>query len=53
MKQVVFLIAVLAMTAPVAQDWEGDLLGIKGDLHGSVGGGVGQQVPLARLRPLR
>jgi hypothetical protein len=38
MKQVVFLIAALAVTAPAwAQDWEGDLLGIKGDLHGSVG----------------
>jgi len=34
----VFLIAIVAMAAPVlGQDWEGDLLGIKGDLHGSIG----------------
>jgi hypothetical protein len=38
MKQVVFLVTILLMTAPAwAQDWEGDLLGIKGDLHASVG----------------
>jgi hypothetical protein len=41
MKHVAFLIAILAMAAPaLAQDWEGDLLGIKGDLHGSVGASV-------------
>jgi hypothetical protein len=34
----VFLIAIVALAAPVlGQDWEGDLLGIKGDLHGSIG----------------
>jgi hypothetical protein len=34
----VFLVGILALALPVAaQDWEGDLLGIKGDLHGSVG----------------
>jgi hypothetical protein len=38
MRHVVFLVALLLATAPAwAQDWEGDLLGIKGDLHGSVG----------------
>jgi len=38
MRPVVILIAIVAMATPVfGQDWEGDLLGIKGDLHGSVG----------------
>lgn len=38
MKHVVFLVALFGMTAPArAQDWEGDLLGLKGGLHGSVG----------------
>jgi len=38
MRQGVFLVTILLLTAPAwAQEWEGDLLGIKGDLHGSVG----------------
>jgi len=38
MKQVVFLVALLVMATPAwAQDWEGDLLGTNGGLHGSVG----------------
>ena len=38
MKYVVLLIAVLSMsTACFAQIWEGDLLGLEGDLHGTVG----------------
>jgi hypothetical protein len=38
MRQVVFLVGILALALPVAaQEWEGDLLGIKGNLHGSVG----------------
>jgi hypothetical protein len=37
MRQVVFLAAALATVAPVgAQEWQGDLLGIQGGLHGSV-----------------
>jgi len=38
MRYVVFLVGILALALPAAaKDWEGDLLGIKGGLHGSVG----------------
>ncbi|MBN1508961.1 MAG: hypothetical protein JW955_19095 [Sedimentisphaerales bacterium] len=38
MRRIAFLVAILSLVPPVAaQDWEGDLLGLKGDLHGSIG----------------